>query len=364
MTKAQPPERGKKYSDLLKREWRLEIPAANYRWYRTPGKMEAGHFELDGFDCLVGFQPFYYKRVENDEEKHYYAVRASFDRSHVKYDQDYKKAEILVGKNGRVFQAIEKAEIFQPEKRLYISGLPDEAEVADIKGLFKEYATFYEHTKKVFCMEQGRFGGKMMIRVKQFLKVPPKFIHLTCDQEDYNGLGIAITATGYEDGTPVEPTTRKCFKCKTTGHLAKDCKMKMKFTWKCTLCNLTSLQCYEGHCAFDQMKEVLTATARSVTVEVGKSTRSKTALASTMEAKIGQGHVMIESIRAKVKAMKDRAMAETRGLASRRYLDRARRNFQKHPNTAEAYETEFEDFVNSLWQRCSNRSTEAISMHE
>ena len=365
MTNAKPPDRGK-YSDLLKKEWRLEIPAANYRWFRTPDKMEAGHFELTSFKSLVGFTPFYYRREVNGEEKHFHAVRASFDPLVESYNEEFAKAEILVAKSGRVFQAVEKADIFKPEKRLYISGLPDEAPVADIKDMFKDYATFYENTRKVFCVEQKRFTGKMMIRVKDFLKVPPRHVHLTCDNEDYNGLGITISASGYDSGTQVEETRRKCFKCKTYGHVAKDCKLKRRFSWKCDKCSLSSLKCYEGNCAFDQMTKDLRGLWPGILNTVKEhQPQIIDQVKLTKATKVQEFRGQMDKFIASFKKSNDQKFIDNKGLAIRRYFDRSIGNFSKHtPSTVRTYEEHFEDFfVNQLQKVCS-KNGEKISMHE
>lgn len=363
MTNAKPPDRGK-YSDLLKKEWRLEIPAANYRWFRTPGKMEARHFELGSFKSLVGFTPFYYRKEVNGEEKHFHAVRASFDPLEEGYDEEFAKAEILVAKSGRVFQAIEKADIFKPEKRLYISGLPDEASVADIKDMFKDYATFYEHTRKVFCVEQKRFTGKMMIRVKNFLKVPPRHVHLKCDNEDYNGLGITISATGYNSETPVEETKRKCFKCKTYGHVAKDCKVKLSFSWKCDKCSVSSLNCYEGNCAFDQMvKDVKNLADEVLDIATGPPA-ALDQLKLTMVSKVHEFRDQLNKFFVAFKKSSDQKAINTKGKAIKRYLDRSIANFSKYVPSLDNYVTQFEDYLINLLQKVCSKGTEKISMHE
>ena len=358
MAKPKPPDRGRKFADLLKKEkkdWRLGVEASEYRWFRTPATMEAKDFELSGVKSLTTFQSFSYRKIQNDKQMFYYAVRAGYDSKHKDFAEDYAKTEILVGKSGRVFQAVEKAEIFQPEQRLYIKGLPQEVESADIKNMLKDYADFYEDTRKVLLFEQGRFSGKMMVKVKQIRKVPPPQIFLVCDHEDYNGLGIWVKAAGHDKETPVEKTTRKCFKCQGP-HLAKDCTApKMKFTWKCTNCTLTSLQCYEGHCAFDQMKKDTEMIADRFK-HVNLSASDRVALADGIRLCTTQIYELGMCFR----KSKDRRLAERRGLAIRRYLRRAEVNFARSLTTIQNFTNHFQNYLLELLRKINADTPEAI----
>ena len=327
MTEPKPPERGK-YSDLLRKEWKLELPKSRRRWYRTPKKMAEEDFQLQSFESISAFQSFTWRRIEGGEEKFYYAVRVGFDEAKTSFQSDLKKSDVLVGRNGRAFPAIEKSEIFQPEKRLYLAGLPEEIEMAVIRETLKEYVEFYETTTPVFYLERGHFSGKFMLRIKNFVKVPPRQLYLECDDEELSGMGFTVFATGYTKETPVSQTPRKCFRCEGD-HLVKDCKKKMVFSWKCTACGLTSIQCYEGKCALAHIAVDATETVDGLLAKKS-TTRASGKVVKAIKKEIDEmrGHLASYSeYFRQIKNTDDLKTANQYGLAVRRYYNRAKKNF-------------------------------------
>ena len=280
MARPKPPDKGK-FSDLFRKEWKLELPRSRERWFRTPAKMIAEDFRLEEYRSLAGVEPFFFKKFDGDKEKFYHAVRVSYKEDHESFEHEFENSSVLVGVNGRVFQAVKKEELFQQEKRLYLTGLPSEIGLDIIRKNLEDFVELAEESKKIFYLERGRFSGKFMVKVKKFIKVPPRQAYLECDDVVFNGVGYTIFSTGYAKETPVAQTQRKCFKCGEL-HLARDCPKKMTFSWKCTRCSLTDLQCYEGKCALDQMVRKIHETNKSLLVKNGKPTTNYVAEAKAM----------------------------------------------------------------------------------
>ena len=204
--------------------------------------------------------------------------------------------------------------------------------------------------KGVYYTEQGRTTGKIMLKVKSFTKVPPKFVYLECDDEDIDGLGISVFSSGYDKETPVQEIERKCFKCKTLGHLAKKCPKKMVFKWKCTKCKLTGLKCREGKCAFDQLVPKL----RDLSADLLK----KTNYPSTRAFSIVSANIKdtMEDVEEYIWKEVSRGYTEKQGLAFCRYFDRSLRNFRdksKGKFDQTTYTNEFHDyFCHQLKKLC------------
>ena len=352
MSENTPPERGKQFSDLFRKEWKLKLPKSHHHWFRTPVKMAKEDFQLENFASLSAFESFSWKRMEGGEEKFYYAVRVGFDEKKENFLSDLGQAEVLVGKNGRVFQAIEKSDIFQPEKRLYLAGLPEEIEMAVVEKSLAEYVEFYKETKKVFYTEQGHFGGKFMIKIKKFLKVPPRQVYLECDDVDLNGLGYTVYSTGFTKETPVAQTPRKCFRCKGA-HLVKDCpKKKRIFTWKCTVCGMRSLQCYEGKCAFDQLTEKIRDLTATQIANFPLATRQGKQRDERLGRRLNEIDKHLKDHIDAFKKMRDRQKANLLGTALRRYFNRAHQNYIEKSRKDNKFDidifvTEFRDYFNA-----------------
>ena len=248
------PGRGKKMADLLRRNstWASNLEETASRWYRLPTYMTEKNFDLSSLKSCIGVIPLA-RKASIGSEKFYYAAQLLFQKSHEKFDADYVSAVNITTKNGKVFHATDAATVWDPEQRLYLSGLPKGVELADLRTSLMEYAEFAPSTAMIYHLSDKMYSGRVMLIVKKILKVPAKRLPILAGPHE--NVCFSVIAKGYADITPKDKTTKPCFCCKSTDHEVKNCptKKSMTFSWKCADCGFRTLKCYEGNCAFDRM---------------------------------------------------------------------------------------------------------------
>ena len=247
-----PPDKGKKnMADMLRQNstWKDELEAFESRWFRLPMFLAMKDFDLSGFTSCGGIVPLARRLVADDGKEIYrFAAQLLFRKNHADFDVDFEKSQMLKGTNGKVYHAVDEDEVWEPEKRVYLTGLPASASLDDVKETLSEYVTFSPATRKIFHLTDDMYSGQIMLVVASFVKVPPTRLYLT--KGKLKGLGFTVVARGYKKSTPKGKSKKPCFCCQSLDHQVKDCptKKSMKFTWRCVECNFSTLGCFDGQC--------------------------------------------------------------------------------------------------------------------
>ena len=253
---ALPPDKGKTMADKIRvvSTWTEELEETTSRWFRLPAYFAKKEFDLSGFRSCAGLVPLVRRHVADDQKETYsFAAQLSFRNGHDDFASDFERGRIIKTFGGKTFFAVEEEEIWEPEKRLYLSGLPAHAELEDIKESLDEYVNFTAATRKIFHLTNDEFSGQIMLILAGFKKVPPRRVYLKSGK--LKGLGFTVTARGHKKETPKAKQNKPCFCCKSFDHLVKDCPKKkgMRFRWKCTQCGFATIKCYEGSCKINVM---------------------------------------------------------------------------------------------------------------
>ena len=154
---------------------------------------------------------------------------------------EYDQAVRLKSVNGHLYYALEEDELdeygnFIPcvEKRLVIDGIsPNLMKMPQcIAESFKDYVDFFTVTRVRYAISNGRFNGKVSMRVKNFIKIPPKYFKLKLSPGTAGGaatINVKTECFGYDkssQGPIVEKSKLKCFACKGEDHLARNCPFR------------------------------------------------------------------------------------------------------------------------------------------
>ena len=132
----------------------------------------------------------------------------------------------------------------------------------------------------------------------------------------------------------------------------------MSFTWKCDKCSLSSLQCYEGNCAFDRMKKDTT----DVIERVINGPDHDEDLREELESCLKSVHDQLDKFIATFEKSNNEKVKNTKGQAVKRYIDRAVKNVLKHPATVDNYNEHFTAFLVKLFEKVCSGNFSTMSM--
>lgn len=264
------------HKNQLRRErWCLssELPSNILsRWYRVP----LGVRDINFFQNMSRFKSLRVSVFQNHnvEGQPVRVLQLGFDSEHKASLDEFSRASHLKTASGALIFSLEDDELdengnFLPtvEKRLVIAGIsPNLMKTPQCMAeSFKNYIEFFNVTRVRYAMSDGRFNGKISMKIKNFIKVPPRFFYLKLPGG--STLAVRTESHGYDKsvaGPIVEKSKVECFCCKGQ-HLAKNCPIKngRKFKWPCSVCEADNLGCTVGACkravAFEQFNRPTTA---------------------------------------------------------------------------------------------------------
>ena len=260
MAAAPAPEPGPSYAGKVAKKkqvtWAPKLGLTTSRWIRLPRPMNEEDFKLDQFKSFASFVSATFKRkTKSGEDKFHHAAEISFYVNHDTYGKDLYAARTIQGKNGAPFYSASAAEFDPVDKKLYLSGLPAKVDWSSVVKELSKFVEFFDAGTPAYQLEDSRYIGRRVVQVKKFKSVPTTRLYLTGGAHD--GLGFSVFSVGQGQRQPVLKPERKCFCCQSYDHEVKDCptKKKMKFSWNCTVCGLSSIKCVVGRCVFDRVKE-------------------------------------------------------------------------------------------------------------
>ena len=261
---------GKKMSDLLRQKstWAKRVADAGIRWFKSPYNMKPDSFDLSKYASCIGFVPL--NRITG--QRHQFAFQMLFDKSHQAYKADFEMAGIVISKKGNTFHAMHEADIWKPDCKLYLSNIPFDIDLEDLKNTLEKYVEFKPYTEKIYHFVDGKFSGQMMLVVGEVRTVPAKSQRVKTGPHE--NVGFKVTVRGQCNTVAKEQVSKPCFCCKSLDHEVKDCPKKktMTFRWKCTKCGLSAMRCYEDHCAMTEMVKEVKAVTTGFLAKDGKVT--------------------------------------------------------------------------------------------
>ena len=136
---ALPPDKGKTMADKIREvsTWTENLEETTSRWFRLPAFFAKKEFDLSSFGSCAGLVPLVRRHVAEDQKETYlFAAQLSFRNGHKDFESDFERGRLLKTFGGKTFFAVDEEEIWEPEKRVYLSGLPAHAELEDIKATF------------------------------------------------------------------------------------------------------------------------------------------------------------------------------------------------------------------------------------
>ena len=337
---------GKKMSDLLRQKstWAKRFADAGIRWFKSPYDMKPDSFDLSKYASCIGFVPL--NRITGQRQQ--FAFQMLFDKSHQAYEADFEMASIVISKKGNTFHAMHEADIWKPDCKLYLSNIPFDIDLEDLKNTLEKYVEFKPYTEKIYHFVDGKFSGQMMLVVGEVRTVPAKSQRVKTGP--HADIGFTVTVKGHDAKVAKEQVPKPCFCCKSLDHEVKNCPKKkvMTFRWKCTKCGLHSLGCYQDHCAVSKMAKEARNAAKELLVKDGKPTTNYLEQNnSIIDMKIKNLYDVLGSLRQHWLNSPDTEIENNaQGKALKRYFDRAFKNYKaKHLGVWDVsiYENEFED---------------------